>query len=259
MNTSKQKPHWRVVAASICGTSHIKNKQLCQDAHHWHILPDNILVVAAADGAGSASMGKVGAMVAVETAIENISIKEFSRRTLVDDNAVRSLLIEAIISAKKAVEEEAVACQKQSSDLASTLIVALATPEVVAVAQIGDGVAVARDVQGNLIALTIPDSGEYINETVFLTSPTALDALQVRLWRQAVVNVGVLTDGLQMLAMNMAVGVPHKPFFAPLFDFAANADDKTVAKEQLVRFLRSERIMQRTDDDLTLIIAALSN
>ncbi|NJM70279.1 MAG: protein phosphatase 2C domain-containing protein [Scytonema sp. RU_4_4] len=259
MNTSKQKPHWRVVAASICGTSHIKNKQLCQDAHLWQILPDNILVVAAADGAGSASMGKVGAMVAVETAIENISIKEFSRRTLVDDNAVRSLLIEAIICAKKAVEEEAVACQKQSSDLASTLIVALATPEVVAVAQIGDGVAVARDVQGNLVALTIPDSGEYINETVFLTSPTALDAVQVRLWRQAVVNVGVLTDGLQMLAMNMAVGVPHKPFFVPLFDFAANADDKTVAKEQLVRFLRSERIMQRTDDDLTLIIAAFSN
>lgn len=259
MNTSKQRPHWRVVAASVCGTSHLKNKQLCQDAHHWQILPDNILVVAAADGAGSASMGKVGAMIAVETAIENISIKEFSRRTLVDDNAVRSLLTEAIIAAKKAVEEEAVASQKQSLDLASTLIIALATPEFVAVAQIGDGVAVVRDFQDNLIALTMPDSGEYINETVFLTSPTALDAVQLRLWRQAVANVGVLTDGLQMLAMNMAVGVPHKPFFLPLFEFAANADDKTVAREQLVRFLRSERITQRTDDDLTLIIAALSD
>jgi hypothetical protein len=59
--------------------------------------------------------------------------------------------------------------------------------------------------------------------------------------------------------MNMAVGAPHKPFFFPLFDFAANADDKTVAKEQLLKFLRSDRITQRTDDDLTLIIAALSN
>ncbi|ARV57714.1 serine/threonine protein phosphatase [Nostocales cyanobacterium HT-58-2] len=259
MNTSKQRPHWRVVAASVCGTSHLKNKQLCQDAHHWQILPDNILIVAAADGAGSASMGKMGAMVAVETAIESISIKEISRRTLVDDNVVRSLLTEAIIAAKKAVEEEAGACEKQPLDLASTLIIAVATPEVVAVAQIGDGVAVARDVQGNLIALTTPDSGEYINETVFLTSPTALEAAQLRVWRQAIVNIGVLTDGLQMLALNMSMGAPHKPFFFPLFDFAANADDKTVAKEQLVRFLRSERITQRTDDDLTLIIAALSN
>lgn len=259
MKTSKQLLDWRVVAASVCGTSHLKNKQLCQDAHHWQILPESVLVAAAADGAGSASMGKVGAMIATEAAIDNISNKEVTQQTLADDEAVRSTLVEAILAARKAVEEEAVACEKPASDLASTLIIAVATPEIVAVAQIGDGVAVARDVQGNLIALTLPDSGEYINETIFLTSPGALDAAQLRVWRQAIVNVGVLTDGLQMLAMNMAVGAPHKPFFSPLFEFAANADDKTVAKEQLVRFLRSDRITQRTDDDLTLIIAALSH
>lgn len=259
MNTSKQVPHWRVVAASVCGTSHVKNKQLCQDAHHWQILPDSVLVTAVADGAGSASMGKVGAMVAVETAVDNISLKEVTQQTLTDDEAVRSILLDAILAARKAVEEEAAACEKQPSDLASTLIITVAAPEIVAVAQIGDGVAVAKDTQDNLVALTLPDSGEYINETVFLTSPGALDAAQLRVWRQAIVNVGVLTDGLQMLAMNMAVGAPHKPFFSPLFEFAANADDKTVAKEQLVRFLRSDRITQRTDDDLTLVIAALSH
>jgi Protein phosphatase 2C len=259
MNSLKQNPHWRVVAASVCGTSHIKNHQLCQDAHHWQLLPDSVLVTAVADGAGSASMGKVGAMVAVETAIDNMSTKEVTRRTLASDDAVRSLLLDAIISARKAVEEEASACEKQLSDLASTLIISVATPEMVAVAQIGDGVAVAKDTQGNLVALTLPDRGEYVNETVFLTSPTALDVAQLRVWRQPIINVGVLTDGLQMLAMNMSVGTPHKPFFSPLFEFAANADDKTVAKEQLVRFLRSDKITQRTDDDLTLVIAALSH
>ena len=216
-------------------------------------------MAAAADGAGSASMGKVGAMVAVETAIENISIKEIIRRTLADDDVVRSLLMEALVAAKKAVEEEAVACEKQLQDLASTLIITIATPEMVAVGQVGDGLAVARDSTGNLIALTMPDSGEYINETIFLTSVGCLDTAQLRVWRQAIVNVGVLTDGLQMLDLNMAVGAPHQPFFFPLFDFVANSEDKTVAKDQLVRFLRSERITQRTDDDLTLIIAALSN
>ncbi|MEC4817470.1 MAG: PP2C family serine/threonine-protein phosphatase [Scytonema sp. PMC 1069.18] len=258
MNTFKQNPHWRVVAASVCGTSHLKNQQLCQDAHHWQLLSDSVLITAVADGAGSASMGKVGAMVAVETAIENISMKEVTRRTVKADDAVRSLLLDAIVGARKAVEEEAVACEKQPVDLASTLIITIATPEMVAVAQIGDGVAVAKDTQGNLVALTIPERGEYVNETVFLTSPTALDAAQLRVWRQPIVNVGVLTDGLQMLAMNMAVGTPHQPFFSPLFEFAANAEDKTVAKEQLVRFLRSDKITQRTDDDLTLVIAALS-
>lgn len=258
MNTSKQIPQWRVVAASVCGTSHTRTKQLCQDAHHWQLLSDNVLVAAVADGAGSASQGKVGAMVAVETAIETISIKEVTPDTLADDAEVRSLLNEAMLMAKKAVEEEAATCNKQPQDLATTLIIVVATPEVVAVAQIGDGLAVAKDGKGNLLALTMPDSGEYINETTFLTSERALETAQMRLWREAIVNVGVLTDGLQMLALNMVVGEPHKPFFFPLFDFVANTEDKTEAKEQLVRFLGSERITQRTDDDLTLIIAGFS-
>ncbi|MBW4445675.1 MAG: protein phosphatase 2C domain-containing protein [Spirirestis rafaelensis WJT71-NPBG6] len=258
MNTSSKISQWRVVAASVGGTSHLKNKQLCQDAHHWQILPDNVLVAAVADGAGSAVSGKVGAMVAVEAAIENISVKQFTRRTL-DDEQVRSLLNDAIIAAKLAVEDEAAACDKQPQDLATTLIITIATPELAAVVQIGDGMAVAKDRMGNLLALTMPDNGEYINATTFLTSPNALDTAQMRIWREAIVNVGVLTDGLQMLALNMAMGEPHKPFFFPLFDFAANADDKGAAKEQLVTFLRSDRITQRTDDDLTLIIAALSD
>ncbi len=255
MNTTSKLSHWRVVAASVCGTSHVRNKQLCQDAHHWRLLPGNVLVTAAADGAGSASQGKVGAMVAVETAIETLAIKEITRDSLADDAIVQSLLNEALVAAKKAVEEEAVACSKQPQDLATTLIIMVATPDMVAVVQIGDGLAVAKDHKGNLLALTTPDNGEYINQTTFLTSPDALDTAQMRLWRETIVNVGVLTDGLQMLALNMVVGEPHKPFFFPLFDFVENAEDKTVAKEQLVRFLGSERITQRTDDDLTLILA----
>jgi serine/threonine protein phosphatase PrpC len=259
MNTSKQIPHWRVVAASVCGTSHIKNKQLCQDAHHWQLLPGNVLVAAAADGAGSASQGKIGAMVAVETAIENLAIKELTPSYLDDDEMVRSLLNESLLAAKKAVEDEAEACNKQLQDLATTLIIMIATPDMVAVVQVGDGMAVAKDSKGNLLALTIPDNGEYINETTFLTSPGALDTAQMRLWRETIANVGMLTDGLQMLALNMVVGEPHKPFFFPLFEFVQNAQDKTLAKEQLVSFLGSERITQRTDDDLTLILAAFNN
>ncbi|BAY64637.1 protein-serine/threonine phosphatase [Calothrix brevissima NIES-22] len=257
MNMTKQILQWQVVAASVCGTSHLKNKQLCQDAHHWQLLSDNVLVAAAADGAGSASQGKVGAMIAVETAIENISNQEVTCDTLADDASVRSLLADAMQAAKTAVEAEAAATNKQPQDLATTLILMVATPEVVAVAQIGDGLAVAKDSMGNLLALTMPDSGEYINETTFLTSPGALETAQMKLWREAIVNVGLLTDGLQMLALNMVVGEPHKPFFFPLFDFVANTQDKILAKEQLVKFLGSERITQRTDDDLTLIIAAL--
>lgn len=259
MNIPKQIPQWQIVAASVCGTSHIKNQQLCQDAHHWQILPNNLLAIAAADGAGSASLGKVGAMIAVETAIEQIAKAEITDSTLTDNFLIRNLLTETMLAAKKAVEDEADICHHQPHDLATTLIIAIATPKVVAVAQIGDGLAVAKDSTGNLQALTMPKSGEYINETTFLTSPDALATTQIKILRHNIVNIGVLTDGLQMLALNMLIGEPHKPFFFPLFDFVANAEDKNVAKEQLIKFLCSDRITKRTDDDLTLVIASFSN
>jgi len=259
MNTSKQISQWRIVAASVCGTSHSKNQQLCQDAHHWQLLANNVLVIAAADGAGSAKLGKVGSMIAVETAIDHLSRQEITSDSLANDDVLRYLLTDAMLVARKAIETEADVCNHQPHDLATTLILMIATPEIVAVGQVGDGLAVAKNGMGNLIALTTPSNGEYINQTTFLTSVDALEIAQFKICREEIVNVGVLTDGLQMLALNMIVGEPHKPFFFPLFDFVANAEDKILAKEHLMRFLSSDKITQRTDDDLTLILAAFIN
>lgn len=258
---------WRVVAASVCGTRHEKLRQLCQDAHYWEILPEGVLVAAVADGAGSAALGKIGAIVAAQTAVETICSKEamprscFAGATLTpeDEQSCQALLTKALVVAKTAVEAEAVACQMKPRDLATTLIVAIATPTFIAVAQVGDGVAVAANSQGDLVALTTPQSGEYINETIFLVSPNALDAAQINLWRGTPANIALLSDGLQMLALDMNQGTPHVPFFSPLFNFMADVTDENEAKEQLVRLLRSDRIANRTDDDLTLLLANLSN
>jgi hypothetical protein len=259
MNTSKQNLQCRVVAASVCGTGHSKNQQLCQDAHHWQLLANNVLVIAAADGAGSAKLGKVGSMIAVETAIEHLAAQEITDDILANDHLLGNLLTDTMLLARKAIETEADVCNHQPHDLATTLILTIATPEIVVVGQIGDGLAVAKNSMGNLMALTIPSNGEYINQTTFLTSPDALETAQIKIWREDIVNVGVLTDGLQMLALNMIVGEPHKPFFLPLFQFVENAEDKILAKEHLMRFLSSDKITQRTDDDLTLVLAAFIN
>ena len=254
MNNSSEVFKWRVVAASVRGTSHEKVGQLCQDAHQWKMLPEGILVAAVADGAGSASLGKVGAIVASQTAVETIS-KEVMPRSPDDEQGWQLLLTNALAAAKTAVEAEAVACSMTARDLATTLIIVVATPNFIAAAQVGDGVAVAADDEGNLIPLTSPQHGEYINETTFLVSPNALDTAQVSLWRGAAANIALLSDGLQMLALDMTEGKPHAPFFSPLFHFVANVTDETEAKEQLVAFLRSPRITERTDDDLTLLLA----
>jgi serine/threonine protein phosphatase PrpC len=257
MNTSEELFHWRVLAASVRGKSHEKVGQLCQDAHHWEKLPEGVLVAAVADGAGSATLGKVGAIVAAQTAVETIRLKDPTPRSPDDEEGWQLLLTKALAAAKTAVEAEAVACRMTARDLATTLIIVIATPKLIAAAQIGDGVAVAGDGEGKLVALTTPQRGEYINETTFLVSPNALDTAQMNLWRGKAANIALLSDGLQLLALELNQGTPHVPFFSPLFNFMANVTNETEAKEQLVAFLRSPRIADRTDDDLTLLLATL--
>ena len=146
----------------------------------------------------------------------------------------------------------------QCRELASTLIVAVATPEAIAIAQVGDGAAIARRRDQNLISLTTPQTGEYANETTFLTSENVLDIAQYRVWEGEPDRLALFSDGLQLLALKMPEAEPHQPFFAPLFQFISQPMEEEAAKEQLEKFLRSPRVSQRTDDDLTLVLACLN-
>ncbi len=249
--------NWRVVAASVCGVSHRERDLPCQDAHAWRVLPDDILVAAVADGAGSAILGEIGAALAVQTAIAAIEASSITQPPFEDDESWYWLLIEAVESAKKTIQSEAIARQVKPCDLATTLILAIATPELVAAIQIGDGACVVSDQSDDIFTLTVPQSGEYINETTFLTSQNTLSAACTTLWRGSTMSIAILSDGLQMLALKMPDAIPHVPFFSPLFHFAGKTTDETAAQDQLTSFLASPRLQERTDDDLTLLLAAL--
>ncbi|HEY0072738.1 MAG TPA: PP2C family serine/threonine-protein phosphatase [Abditibacteriaceae bacterium] len=248
----------RVVAASVQGTSHEKTEQPCQDSLHWGILPHGILVAAVADGAGSAKLSQVGSAVAARIAVETAA-RHKSHLLLSDDEKVwQTLMANALQAALSAVEEEAAAREVKSRELATTLILVVVTPKLVAVAQVGDGATVIRDQNNSITTLTVPQSGEYINETTFLISPDALKTAQVKIWHGAVAQIAAFTDGLQMLALEMPQGVAHAPFFEPLFEFVSGVTDEKNAREQLIAFLRSPRIRERADDDLTLLLAAFA-
>ena len=70
-------------------------------------------------------------------------------------------------------------------------------------------------------------------------------------------KVATFTDGIQRLALNLVTNTPHEPFFAPFFNGMAKA---TVEQEDqlqglLVKFLGSQAVNERTDDDKTLALA----
>jgi hypothetical protein len=167
------------------------------------------------------------------------------------------LLRDCLWIAKEAVEAEAKAREASASDLATTLLLSVATAEFVAAGQIGDGAVVARLGSDDIRAVTSPWVGQYVNETIFITSTHAFDEVQLHIERGDVTAMAMFTDGLQLLTMAMPSGQPHAPFFRPLMLYAAGVPDLLQGSRRLAQFLDSPAINERTDDDKTLLLAAL--
>jgi hypothetical protein len=212
-----------------------------------------VLVAAVADGAGSAPLAELGSCTAAHGAVEAAATR-LAQAIPTDDAGWQALLEGVLETARLTVQAEADRCQRSLADLATTLLVAIAGDHFVSACQVGDGAIVARLSDDSILAATRPPPGEYINETTFLTSNNYLAAAQFVTLRESINGMILLSDGLQMLALKMPNGTPHLAFFAPLLQFAAVADPGR-AQGQLQRFLQSPRIIQRADDDLTLLLA----
>lgn len=244
---------WKVVGASVQGASHRKMANTpCQDAHAHEVLGDGTLVVAVADGAGSAKYSQEGSAAAVDAIISFVSLLGSIPATGV---GIMRLLFDTFEQARLALEGLAEEMSVRLRDLHTTLWVVVAAGDVVAIARLGDGFAVAELEDGSLVSLMHQQKGEYAGETFFLTDPGALERVQVMVYHARPRSLSVSTDGLVRLAMEVASWEPFAGFFRPLVDFTASVEDEAAGCKQLAEFLDSARINTRTDDDKTLVIA----
>jgi uncharacterized protein YegL len=191
------------------GDRHATRGQPCQDSCAFHITRDGVLVAAACDGAGSAPLSAAGADVAARTAVS--SCVDALAATSGRDGARgehwwTQRLRCAAGAARDAVRHEAARRDVEPCDLATTLLLVLATAERVVSLQIGDGAVVASGADDAVVGVTTPERGEYINETSFLTSAGAVEAARVGEWRGPVAHVALTTDGLQVVALDLASG-----------------------------------------------------
>ena len=231
---------WRALASSVAGAGHRARGTVCAAASAVDVLEDGTRLRAVADGAGSAPLAADGSARAVSAAME----------------AMRAgVPMEAVVEGAR-LALEPVADGERLGDRATTLLVVrVATGgEVLETAQVGDGAVVLRGSDGALSVLAADAKGEYLNETCFLTSDWWRDSLRIEsVPSDGIDGVAVLTDGLQLLALDLATGAPHAPFFAPFFSFVAGDGDEA----ELSAFLASDRVGERTDDDVTLAVAAV--
>ena len=246
---------WRVKASSVPGASHRRVGKECQDYNCWRVTANGTLIVTVADGAGTARWGAEGAKLASTTAAAALESRIAGQEAAGIDWS--RVLQDSLVEARTRLQNEATMLGIEMTELATTLILVAATPNLVAAAQIGDGACVVANVDGAMRTLGAPPRGEYLNETVFLVSDRYLAAMQKNLWPDRVAHLAVFSDGLQMLAMRMSDNTPHAPFFEPLWGFADQEMEPAMAEVELNGLLLSPRVAGRTDDDLTLVLASL--
>lgn len=241
---------WRSVAASAVGTSHLADARPCQDAHRVAMASRDCLIAAVADGAGSAQCSELGARIAVAEAVESLLTQPASQSA----EAWEAALKEAFRCALAAIDEEAAQSGTDRREYSTTLLVVVVAPQATYIASVGDCFCVLRSQGGDWQLPVAPARGEYANETTFLTSSDWEERL-VFVTQPPATRLALLTDGLLRLALNLARPAPHPPFFESLFAFVQKAAGTPQAAEALEKFLMSERVNARTDDDKTLVMA----
>ena len=261
LNTSTDSPQnpsrWRCIGASVMGVSHQRNATPCQDMFgHCH-LPTGELVVAVADGSGSAPLAKEGAQIVVEGALAAVTDRWACYRPG-SRKAWSDLIRQVFQAAQQGVFYHAAKANQPPRAYAATLLVAIISQDLVACGLVGDCAIVVATDEGALQSLCKTQRGPYANTTYFATHHDLKQQLDVQIWEGAAQHVALLTDGLLNLALNIDQNRPYAPFFAPLFGFVAaigdGIEDEATAVQALTTFLDSDRVNQRTHDDKTLVL-----
>lgn len=172
------------VAASRRGRRHAHKGAYRDDAASlrycektgWHI-------VAVADGAGSASLSRQGAEIAVTTMTQRLperlaklDTSDFESRNV----ALCECLVSTATDASRQIEEDAMFSSHRVEDFSTTLIVSAVKREgnqwLCVSFSIGDGGCVIWDAEtSQVIPMSLADSGEFAGETRFLDSKILSD------------------------------------------------------------------------------------
>lgn len=250
---------WRIAQASAIGLAHVNQNTECQDRLACKIVKTKggeVLIAVVADGAGSTSDGQIGAEIACQ-----FFIKEVTDFLKSQDATVGSLSLEFgkfwISFFQKKITKISKKSKKTLRDFASTLVGAVVGKNQAAFYQIGDGGAVfttSGEAKSYRFAIA-PEESEYVNVTDFLTDETAVGRLRFVLIDERIEDLILFSDGIFPVAVDYQTNQPHEPFLMPMIAPLRNGNaDNLNAK--LESFLASPKINEKTDDDKTIILSS---
>lgn len=243
---------WKVLAGQAAGSRKFGGE--CADALRWTEITahgQTYCVALVADGAGSAQFGGQGARAAVDEALR-ATCKALRKSEMVGKPALHGDRI--VAAAVKRLKAEAHDLAADLRQLATTLSIVVAAPGWTWTLHVGDGAIVVNQTSAQSSgwqALAWPVNGEYANSTYFLTDDSVQWSAQVSGPVQAAV---LMSDGLVPLALDLVNHLPFGPFFDGIARELA-AREVQALQPHFMAMLRSPRVTDRTDDDVSLIFA----
>jgi hypothetical protein len=240
-----------VISAVVPGSKRAEG-EASEDAVAEERLGD-VVLVALADGAGSARRGGYGARLAAQSAVEALQERLADLAEPLEDAlraAIEAARLTLSVVAGTADEDGEKA---ELGDLSTTLSVAGFGPRQVGVASIGDGVHILRDVRGELSFVAMAADTEIANHTDFVTSTSMREKMQVAVRPSADVESLLLSsDGLdsQLVGRDKEdrwpLATAGSLLNAPVLDDWDGSDFE--------RLLTSKVIRQQSDDDCSLVL-----
>jgi hypothetical protein len=253
---------WSVVAASVVGGAHVRAGVSAQDAFAVEQI-DGVLLLAVADGAGSARLGAVGAPLAVSLAIQamrRLAAPDSLRESAYWHRMLRVGPDQVLRRFRRAASAVARADRGlRTKDLGTTLTVVVAQPPRIGVFAVGDGIVVIRTASAGLELLVAPAGGadRPPGVTTLLTSRDAgTSARRMVAEVPDLTGVAVSSDGMDTLLVEYVDAQPVGPGAAQFDRLFARAEQAGgIDGMALTRLLTSPQVCALTDDDKTLVVA----
>jgi hypothetical protein len=249
---------WSWIGACSIGSSHIRAGTGCQDnaaCMELVVGDENVLLAIVSDGAGSATFSSIGSRIVVEwfarSAVSHLRKNPPSEK--ITEELVRRWLDDVRDRIFHAAEMRATTPRQ----LAATLVCAIIYKNQAIVCHIGDGACVLRRKGAALWEVpSWPAHGEYASSTYFVTDDPEPN-LDFVLIEAEICDLAIFSDGIERLALDFLNKSASDRFFAPMFAPLANLSPgrNRALSGSLRKYLDSPRVIERTDDDKSLVLA----
>jgi hypothetical protein len=247
---------WHVFAASATGSGHAETGLPCQDAFAHEVAGD-VLCAVICDGAGSAAASDLGSRRLASRVVQELMCHGGARADFLalGIDALRDELVAVVGSVRGELQACADAAGLRLNDYAATLVGVVATGDGGWLFHVGDGVGAARSQNGAAAEIiSLPENGEYANETYFVTGDEWQAHLRLLPITAPVETIALMSDGAAPFVMQRGLTGLFRPFLDPVEQYLSTATPEA-GDAALSALLGDPRTHAITSDDKTLLIA----